>query len=50
MDIIKTENSQSRQEGRGSKVQGQGLALSRSRNPMKRDTWFKINLKWSEGN
>lgn len=50
MDRIKTENSQSRQEGRGSKVQGQGLALSRSRNPMKRDTWFKINLKGSEGN
>lgn len=35
MDIIKNENSQSRQEGRGPKEQGEGVALDTSRNSMK---------------
>lgn len=36
VDIIKKEKFQSRQEGRGSKVQGKELALDVSRNRMKR--------------
>lgn len=35
MDIIRNENSQSRQEGRGPKEQGEGVALDTSRNSMK---------------
>ena len=37
MDIIKKENSQSRQEGRRFKIKGKELALDSTRNRMKRD-------------